>query len=108
MSGRGSNLADDPGDHDIDASDDEYVDLNATRLQSLQDTLNDLNLSYRFFGKSSGANLVQTALDLKSEYHGTEQDRMRIHMADRRPEFWTQHTVGRITLLPPRSPSLPD
>ena len=35
---------------------------------------NDLGVIYRFFSKSGGANLVQTALNLKSEYSGTEQD----------------------------------
>ncbi|KAH9033208.1 hypothetical protein EDB83DRAFT_2319081 [Lactarius deliciosus] len=60
MSRHGSNLPDDLGDHELDASDDEYVDMNAAQLQSLQENLHDLNLSYRFFGKSSGANLIQT------------------------------------------------
>jgi len=83
---------DDMADHDLEPSDDEYV--NTTKVQSLQETLDDLSISYRFFGKSSGANLVQTALDLKSEYSGTEQDIMQLHMAKRRPEFWTQHTVS--------------
>ncbi|KAH9173662.1 fungal-specific transcription factor domain-containing protein [Lactarius sanguifluus] len=95
MSRHGSNLPDDLGDHELDASDDEYVDMNAARLQSIQENLHDLNLSYRFFGKSSGANLIQTALDLKSEYHGTEHDNIRVHMANRRPEFWARHTWER-------------
>ncbi|KAF8268480.1 fungal-specific transcription factor domain-containing protein [Lactarius quietus] len=97
MSGQASNLADEPGDHELDASDDEYLEMNAAQLQSIQETLNDLTLSYRFFGKSSGANLIQTALNLKSEYHGTEQEHMRVRMVNRRPEFWTQHTWERGT-----------
>jgi hypothetical protein len=80
----------DTGEHDIEPSDDEYV---STKLQSLQETFNELTVSYQFFGKSSAGHLVQTALDLKSEYHGTEQDLMRLRMARRRPEFWTQHAV---------------
>ncbi|KAH9025471.1 hypothetical protein EDB85DRAFT_2149808 [Lactarius pseudohatsudake] len=104
MSRHGSNLPDDLGDHELDASDDEYVDMNAAQLQSLQENLHDLNLSYRFFGNPVAPNLIQTALDLKSEYHGTEQDQIRVHMANRRPEFWARHTVGR-TILPRRSSS---
>ena len=84
----GSTSLDDTGDHDLEPSDDEYV-CTTSKLQSLQETFNDLSVSYRFFGKSSGANLVRTVLDLESEYSGTEQE----YMAKRRPEFWTQHTV---------------
>lgn len=82
---------DDTGEHNLEPSDDEYVN---TKLPSLQDTFNELSVSYRFFGKSSAPNLVQAALDLKSEYSGTEQDHMRQRMARRRPEFWTQHAVS--------------
>ncbi|KAI0260433.1 fungal-specific transcription factor domain-containing protein [Gloeopeniophorella convolvens] len=83
------NEAEDP---DLDPSDD---DLNAGyRLQILEDTFSDLHVSYRFFGKSSGVNLVQTALDLKSEYNSTEPDPHN-HMANRRREFWTQHSWER-------------
>ena len=89
---------DDTADHDLDPSDDEYI-ITTSKLQTLQETFNDLSVSYRFFGKSSGATLVQTALDLKSEYSGTEQDYMQLRMAKRRPEFWTQHSVG---VFPPR------
>jgi hypothetical protein len=63
--------------------------------------LNNLTLRYRIFGKSSSANLVQTALDLKSEYSGTEGEQMcmHMHMVNRRPEFWTPHSVSRTPLL---------
>jgi hypothetical protein len=83
---------DETGDHDLEPSDDEYLNPIA-KVQSLQETFNDLNVSYRFFGKSSGAGLVQTALDLKSDYSGAEQDHIRMRMANRRPEFWAQHPV---------------
>jgi hypothetical protein len=99
MSERVSNLGDEQGDHELDASDGEYIEMNSAQLQSIQETLNDLTLSYRFFGKSSGANLVQTALNLKSEYSGTEADHMRMRVVNRRPEFWTQHSVSRTPLL---------
>ena len=78
-------------DHEPEPSDDEYVDTQMNRVQSLQDTLNDLSLNHCFFGKSSGANLVMTALDLKSEYNGNERDHATL--ANRRPEFWTQDSV---------------
>lgn len=94
MSGRGSNLGDDMGEHELDASDDDYIEMNAAQLQSIQETLTDLTLNYRFFGKSSGANLIQTALSIKSEYNGTEPEHMRMRMVNRRPEFWTHHTVS--------------
>jgi len=82
----------DTGEHNLEPSDDEYI--TTKQLQPLQDTFNELSVSYRFFGKSSAPNLVQAALDLKSEYSGTEQDQMRQRMARRRPEFWTQHAVS--------------
>ena len=37
----------------------------------LSDNLRQLSLENRFFGKSSGAMLIQTALELKNEYNGT-------------------------------------
>ena len=80
------------GDPELDPSDDEYPNT-TSKLQTLQQTFDDLSVSYRFFGKSSGATLVQTALDLKSEYSGTEQENMRLRMANRRPEFWAQYSV---------------
>ncbi|KAF9479628.1 hypothetical protein BDN70DRAFT_878593 [Pholiota conissans] len=46
---------------------------------------------YRFFGKSSGAMLVRTALELKSEYTGVERiipDLSRSQLKNLRPEFW--------------------
>ena len=82
---------DDTVDHELDPSDDEYPNTQTNRVQSLQDTLNELNLNHRFFGKSSGANLALTALDLKSEYNGNERDHAAL--ANRRPEFWTQDSV---------------
>jgi hypothetical protein len=78
-------------DHELEPSDDEYPNTQTHRVQSLQDTLNDLNLNHRFFGKSSGANLALTALDLKSEYNGNERDHAAL--ANRRPEFWIQDSA---------------
>jgi hypothetical protein len=92
LAGTGLTSLDDSGDHELEQSDDEYVHVNY-KLQALQETFSDLAVSYRFFGKSSGLNLVQTALDLKSEYSGTEADQLSMRMVNRRPEFWTQHPV---------------
>ena len=97
----GSSTFDDTADHELDPSDDELLPAQTTKVQSLQETLDDLSISHRFFGKSSGASLVQTALDLKSEYNGTDQDHFTL--ANRRPEFWTPHSVCtpvRCTLCP--------
>jgi hypothetical protein len=85
-------------DHELEPSDDEYPNTQTHRVQSLQDTLNELSLNHRFFGKSSGANLALTALDLKSEYNGNERDHAAL--ANRRPEFWTQDSV-RVPLTSP-------
>ncbi|KAH9990706.1 fungal-specific transcription factor domain-containing protein [Russula vinacea] len=89
----GSSTFDDTAEHELDPSDDDLLPAQTTKVQSLQETLDDLSISHRFFGKSSGASLVQTALDLKSEYNGTDQDHFTL--ANRRPEFWTPHSWER-------------
>ncbi|KAI0052329.1 hypothetical protein FA95DRAFT_1601990 [Auriscalpium vulgare] len=76
----------------LDPSDDEYGE---TQMLLLQQSFNEMSVSYRFFGKSSGARLVQTALDLKSEYSGKTRD--KFSMATRRPEFWMLHPWERST-----------
>ncbi|KAA1476285.1 hypothetical protein DENSPDRAFT_843199 [Dentipellis sp. KUC8613] len=69
-------------------SEDEYLDT-----QLLQDRLQQLHINplyKRFIGKSSGVQLVHTAIDLKSEFSGTGR---KIHFQDlpRRSEFWALH-----------------
>jgi len=66
----------------------------------LADNLKKLDLDqgeYRFFGKSSGVMLIQTAIELKNEYsHGqmtAEELRGPIHFHNRRTEFWTTRPV---------------
>ncbi|KAJ3712064.1 fungal-specific transcription factor domain-containing protein [Lentinula raphanica] len=57
----------------------------------LVDNLKSLNVDsreYRFFGKSSGAMLIKTAIDLKQEFTGKETDMKPIVLGERRPEFW--------------------
>ncbi|KAJ3505766.1 hypothetical protein NLJ89_g7247 [Agrocybe chaxingu] len=44
---------------------------------------------YRFFGKSSGAMLIHTALELKNEYSGVESDSKMPVLGRQRAEFWT-------------------
>ncbi|EKM75560.1 hypothetical protein AGABI1DRAFT_79697 [Agaricus bisporus var. burnettii JB137-S8] len=49
----------------------------------------DLNPpEHRFFGKSSGYQLIQTALDLKSQYNGTRMTCKHPELKYRRPQFW--------------------
>ena len=104
LRGGASTSLDDSAEHDLEPSDDEFCNNANTRLQALQETLDDLSIGHRFFGKSSGANLVQTALDLKSEYNGGDLDRFTL--ANRRPEFWNQHSVG-VPVTSDRCPPLP-
>ncbi|TFK36748.1 fungal-specific transcription factor domain-containing protein [Crucibulum laeve] len=70
--------------------DDEDEDL---QHAILTDNLKRLSLQpdeYRFFGKSSGAMLIQTAIDLKNEYTGKSglRDQKRPMLGSSRPEFW--------------------
>jgi len=64
---------------------------------TLADNLKRLSLDphqYRFFGKSSGAMLIQTAIDLKNEYAaGSDVDIKRPILGAKRPEFWTIRPV---------------
>lgn len=47
----------------------------------------------RFFGKSSGAMLVQAAIDLKQEYSGANENVFGGLLGAIRPEFWTVRPV---------------
>lgn len=70
----------------------------------LADNLKRLELEpreYRFFGKSSGAMLVHTALELKGEYIGDtehvnfeEMAKKRALLKNLRSEFWTARPVS--------------
>ena len=50
----------------------------------------------RFFGKSSGVMLVQTAMELKSEYTGSDyvQPAPSMILENKRPEFWSRNPVS--------------
>ncbi|KAF9064495.1 fungal-specific transcription factor domain-containing protein [Rhodocollybia butyracea] len=55
----------------------------------IADDLRRLRLDSRFFGKSSDAMLVKTAIDLKHEFTGREADRNpMVDPGARRPQFW--------------------
>ncbi|KDQ52727.1 hypothetical protein JAAARDRAFT_702130 [Jaapia argillacea MUCL 33604] len=76
---------------ELDPSDDEY--MNTSLLEQLKKLSINPN-SHRFFGKSSGVMLIQTAIDMKNEYSGEEViplDNMKSadpQFAAKRPEFW--------------------
>jgi hypothetical protein len=53
----------------------------------------------RFFGKSSGAMLVQAAIDLKQEYSGSNENVVHELLGAIRPEFWTIRPVRYQQLL---------
>ena len=62
----------------------------------IADDLKQLSLEpkeYRFFGKSSGAMLIQTAIDLKNEYAGKVPDTKPGLLGLKRKEFWSRHPV---------------
>jgi hypothetical protein len=66
----------------------------------LTDNLKQLSLSpseYRFFGKSSGAVLIQAAMDLKQEYAKSAEPVPKVSQkpgfSASRTEFWAPHEV---------------
>lgn len=73
----------------------------------LVDNLKKLSIDprdFRFFGKSSGAMLVQTAMELKNNYTGETHDLRRPILASKRPEFWEIRPVRysfHLVCLPP-------
>lgn len=65
----------------------------------LADNLKSLSIDavdYRFFGKSSGAMLIQTAIELKNEFTGSDHDFRKAQsvLGTKREEFWVQHPVS--------------
>ncbi|EAU83262.2 nuclear protein [Coprinopsis cinerea okayama7 len=75
----------------------------------LADNLRTLSIDpvdYRFFGKSSGAMLIQTAIELKNEYAGTDHSDLRKAnqvLGNKREEFWVQQPWESRTSLPTRA-----
>jgi hypothetical protein len=78
----------------------------------LADNLKRLELDpadYRFFGKSSGAMLIRTALELKDDYVGgsslsshelTDPFKIKASMKHLRPEFWIARPVSHLYTHP--------
>ena len=65
----------------------------------LADNLKMLSIDpvdYRFFGKSSGAMLIQTAIELKNEYAGRDRTLKAASqvLSSRREELWHPHPVS--------------
>ena len=83
------NNPDDPRDD----QDDDVV--NAVLLDNLK-RLEIGKPDSRFFGKSSGVMLVQTAMELKSEYTGSDyvQPAPSMVLENKRPEFWSRNPVS--------------
>ena len=90
------------GEEDLHSSDDEFATI------SITDELRRLSIdrgNTRFFGKSSGVVLIQTAMDMKKEFNnppgvnplnqpeGNAQPQPS-HLTARRPEFWHFEPVG--------------
>lgn len=69
-----------------------------TAPTALADSLSQLSLGgsfqFRFRGKSSGAMLVQTALDLRDEFTGEAGKVERKILSNMRPELWKTCAVG--------------
>lgn len=65
----------------------------------LADNLKQLSIDpvdYRFFGKSSGAMLIQTAIELKNEYTGSDHTHLKKAtdvLGSKREEFWSPNPV---------------
>jgi len=77
-----------------DSRNDDHSDDDAHLM--IAENLKQLSLEpkeYRFFGKSSGAMLIQTAIDLKNEYAGKVPDTKPGLLGLKRKEFWTSHPV---------------
>ncbi|VDB92530.1 unnamed protein product [Peniophora sp. CBMAI 1063] len=70
-------------DQSLDPSDDE-ADF---QLSQLKHSFKHMRLNDRFFGKSSGARLIKSAMDLKMEY-ATDEDKAKWRFPRRRKEFW--------------------
>lgn len=89
-------------DEEFHSSDDEYATISVT------DELRRLSVergNTRFFGKSSGVVLIQTAMDMKKEFTATSQAEPGSEppvglglLNARRPEFWHFEPVRDFTL----------
>lgn len=80
---------------DGEDSDDDFIQL------SLADSLKKLAIDpihHRFFGKSSGVMLIQTAIDLKNQYTGNDKEDKKEILGHGRAEFWKMRPVSQFYL----------
>jgi hypothetical protein len=79
-------------------SDDDDIDF--AKLNICDKTIPQDPMTHRFFGKSSGVVLLQTAIDLKNEYSGLPLDPplKKPMVGLKRPEFWNVRPVSNYPL----------
>lgn len=78
-------------------SDDDDIDFATLNIaENLRKTYPQDPMTHRFFGKSSGVVLLQTAIDLKNEYSGLPLDPplKKPMVGLKRPEFWNVRPVS--------------
>lgn len=93
----------DPDADNLEPSDDEI-----TAQRTLANSLKQMKLNpahMRFFGKSSSAMFIQTALDAKHEYAGIEKAQVehgekRVLIPAKRPHMWGIHPVCNVSVMP--------
>jgi hypothetical protein len=91
------------GEPGADQQDEDFVD--STLVENLKkldiDRPSD-KIEDRFFGKSSGPSLIQTAMELKSEYVSSDNFKVppSMSLGRKRPEFWAPQPV-RLDLIFP-------
>ena len=90
------------GEPGADQQDEDFV--NSTLVENVKkrdiDRPSD-KLEDGFFGKSSGVSLIQTAMELKSEYVSTDNSKAppSMSLGHKRLEFWAPQPV-RLVLFP--------
>ena len=74
-------------------SEDEFTTVNIS--DNLRNRLAMDPMHYRFFGKSSGFMLIQTAIDMKKDYIGKDPTpQKKALIGSKRPEFWNVRPVS--------------
>lgn len=74
-------------------SEDDFTTVNIS--ENLRKRLAMDPMHYRFFGKSSGVMLIQTAIDMKKEFIGNDQNpTKKVMIGSKRPEFWNVRPVS--------------
>lgn len=79
------------GDFPTTVDEDDFTQIGLS--EDLRQLSIDAHVPTRFFGRSSGAMLVQTAIDIKNEFHGFSSAKTTI-FGCRRPEFWSSRPVS--------------